>query len=565
MTTHDPHPQPPTFWRRTLASLVLVGIAALGVAPGATAGPRAKMDRQLRERTSQATDAAPFKVIVTLKKGAKRNFVKALKASGFKLDADFTLTEAFAAQLPAGLLRALENDPDVEAISTDAPVTSMATVGHDLHRHQYQQLRRGLAAPGHPRRQRPGGRRHHRLQHPASRSESRLLPQQRRRRDLRRHRWPPRKADSAITDFDADYMPGTARSWYRISLSGSDLNVTGPVIIDGTSQPGYSVAGGPIIELNAAGVSASDPNGLTLTTGASTVRGLVINRAGDDAIEIDVNAGGSTIVGNYLGTDVSGLQTTFGNGYGITVKSDGNTIGGTSLADRNVIGGNSKLASLSFGIGFWQDADNNVVQGNYIGVGADGTTAMGNRQGITFQGTPDANLIGGTAAGAGNIIANNSMNGVDVIAGTSNAFLGNAIFSNGLLGINLGTAGVTANDADYQEGRRHRREQPAELPGAHQGRHHRHAGPDHGHAEQHGQQLLPRRVLRQRECRRHDLRRRPDLPGLRQRGDQHLGQRQPSTRRSPRRSRSAPSSARPRPRAPAPTRPSPTRRSSPRT
>ena len=39
------------------------------------------------------------------------------------------------------------------------------------------------------------------------------------------------------------------------------------------------------------------------------MRGLVINRAGDDGIEIDVNAGGSTIVGNYLGTDVSGRQT----------------------------------------------------------------------------------------------------------------------------------------------------------------------------------------------------------------------------------------------------------------
>ena len=129
MTTHDPHPQPPAPWRRTLASLLLVGVTALGLAPDATAGPRAKMDRHLRERAGRAADATPFKVIVTLKKGAKRDFVKALRASGYQVGADFTLTEAFAAQLPAGLLRALENDPDVEAISTDAPVTSMATVG----------------------------------------------------------------------------------------------------------------------------------------------------------------------------------------------------------------------------------------------------------------------------------------------------------------------------------------------------------------------------------------------------------------------------------------------------
>ena len=39
------------------------------------------------------------------------------------------------------------------------------------------------------------------------------------------------------------------------------------------------------------------------------------------------------------------------------------------------------------------------------------------------------------------------MNGIDVIAGTGNAFVGNTIYSNRLLGINLGTAGVTANDS----------------------------------------------------------------------------------------------------------------------
>ncbi|MDT3778358.1 DUF4347 domain-containing protein [Nitrospira sp. MA-1] len=253
-------------------------------------------------------------------------------------------------------------------------------------------------------------------------------------------------SDAAITDFDADYMAGTARSWYRITLSGSDLNVTQGVIIDGSTQAGYDAAKGPIIELNAAGVASGDPNGLTLTTGASTVRGLVINLAGDDAIEIDVNAGGSTIVGNYLGTDVSGLQTTFGNRYGITVKSDDNTIGGTTAADRNIIAGNS-TGGDSFGIGFWQNADSNVVQGNYIGVGADGTTAMGNRQGITFQNTAHDNMIGGEGIDEGNIIANNSMNGVDVIAGTGNAIVRNSIYSNTLLGINLGTAGITANDS----------------------------------------------------------------------------------------------------------------------
>ena len=165
------------------------------------------------------------------------------------------------------------------------------------------------------------------------------------------------------------------------------------------------------------------------------------------------------------------------------------------VADRNIIAGNSTTGA-SYGIGFWQDADNNIVQGNSIGVGANGTTAMSNRQGITFQGTADRNLIGGTAVGAGNLIAFNSSNGIDVIAPASRTrSSATPIYSNGLLGINLGTAGVTANDA---ERRRQRRQQPAELPGADVGELERRRHDDCRHAElQRQRQHLPHRVLRQ--------------------------------------------------------------------
>ena len=152
------------------------------------------------------------------------------------------------------------------------------------------------------------------------------------------------------------------------------------------------------------------------------------------------------VVGNYLGTDISGTIA-LPNQYGITVKTDGNIIGGTTALDRNVIAGNN-TTSASYGVGFWQDADNNTVQGNYIGVGADGVKALGNRDGILFASsqTPDNNVIGGTTTSAANVIANNTQNGVTALSGIGNAFLGNAIYSNTLLGINLGTAGVTAND-----------------------------------------------------------------------------------------------------------------------
>jgi len=58
------------------------------------------------------------------------------------------------------------------------------------------------------------------------------------------------------------------------------------------------------------------------------------------------------------------------------------------------------------------------------------------------------NTIGGTTAGAGNTIAFNTQDGVAVLSGTRNAILGNSIFSNTGLGIDLEPDGVTPNDPD---------------------------------------------------------------------------------------------------------------------
>jgi len=107
----------------------------------------------------------------------------------------------------------------------------------------------------------------------------------------------------------------------------------------------------------------------------------------------------------------------------------------------------------------------NVILGNLIGTDINGTGSLGNQgYGVTFN-SADNNLVGGTVAGAGNVIAfNGSINrnsgGVGVLVGMGDSILGNSIFSNtGAnppsngdpgLGINLfggtETSGVTAND-----------------------------------------------------------------------------------------------------------------------
>src|SRR5262249_52419655 len=81
------------------------------------------------------------------------------------------------------------------------------------------------------------------------------------------------------------------------------------------------------------------------------------------------------------------------------------------------------------------------------------TQALGNSgDGVILFSSSKANTVGGTAAGAGNLVA---FNAVGVVVGgnstdgsTGNAILGNSIFSNGALGIDLGSPGVTANDTN---------------------------------------------------------------------------------------------------------------------
>ena len=171
--------------------------------------------------------------------------------------------------------------------------------------------------------------------------------------------------------------------------------IADPVILDGTTQPGY--AGTPLIELNG-GNAGSTANGLAITAGGSTVKGLVINGFRYSAIFIS-DAGGNVVVGNYLGTDVTGAAAV-ANGGGVTLNSANNTVGGTTAAARNLISGNS-FNGVQIG------ADHNVVQGNFIGMDSTGERALGSQpQGIDVSGGQDT-TIGGAVPGAGNVISGN--------------------------------------------------------------------------------------------------------------------------------------------------------------
>src|SRR5205823_4227371 len=86
-----------------------------------------------------------------------------------------------------------------------------------------------------------------------------------------------------------------------------------------------------------------------------------------------------------------------------------------------------------------------------IGTNAAGAFGLGNGVGVRIAGffgiSDDNNTIGGTAIGAGNVITGNTSTGIVVGVGIGNEIVGNSIFANGALGIDLGGGGVTLNDA----------------------------------------------------------------------------------------------------------------------
>jgi hypothetical protein len=207
----------------------------------------------------------------------------------------------------------------------------------------------------------------------------------------------------------------------RITLLSLLPGITDPVTIDGTSQPGF--AGVPIIEVT------PDPqligDGLYITVGNSTVRGLVLNRFRGHAIKIETG-GGNVIEGNYIGTDTSGntAAANFSNGIFI-LTSSGNRIGGVTTAARNVISGN-----FQNGVHMALGASGNLVQGNFIGLNAAGTSALPNEAGVILFNNAPNNTIGGTTASARNVISGNRVEGVRVESSDGNSIQGNFIGTN---------------------------------------------------------------------------------------------------------------------------------------
>gem|GEM_PF-2277770 len=188
---------------------------------------------------------------------------------------------------------------------------------------------------------------------------------------------------------------------------------------------------GTLVISNNTGIQVEDADA-TQIGGTSPGAGNLISGNGAYGIELGANGGGSVVEGNLIGTDITG-QNPLGNGgsgftflfgAGIHLNSGQNQIGGSLPQMRNVISANARGILMDPVFGSQQSSlpfDNNVIQGNYIGMDISGSLPLGNQgAGILIVhdnpgpgtssppgGLLENHLIGGLGPGEENIIAYN--------------------------------------------------------------------------------------------------------------------------------------------------------------
>ncbi|MBC7899904.1 MAG: carboxypeptidase regulatory-like domain-containing protein, partial [Saprospiraceae bacterium] len=213
--------------------------------------------------------------------------------------------------------------------------------------------------------------------------------------------------------------------------------MTDSVIIDGTTQPGFS--GSPVVEIDGRNLTAlTNPVGLDIRGGNSTVRGLsVINFRGPSSssifrgIGISLEGtgsnlfGGNKLEGNFIGVRANG--TGGGNYFGVNLSSTNNIVGGPA-ENRNAISGNT--------FGVLALTQNNTVEGNFIGTSASGTTAIGNLFGIS--------LLTNNTTIRNNVVSGNSAIGIHLPTGATN----NNLIENNLIGLDASGVNPIANGAE---------------------------------------------------------------------------------------------------------------------
>ncbi len=204
-------------------------------------------------------------------------------------------------------------------------------------------------------------------------------------------------------------------------------DITDAVVIDGFTQPGASpntLAAGSNAVLNIEVFSNYDVDrGFVIRGGGSTIRGLVINRFQEDGIALWSD--NNRIEGNFIGTDPTGSVVAGNTFNGISVDGSSNLIGGSTPGARNVISGNG-----DDGVDIYNGEQNIVAGNYIGVTASGSTSLGNGGHGINIhagKSVVDNNTVGGNTPGARNVISGNERNGVRVSFGNDNTIQGNYI------------------------------------------------------------------------------------------------------------------------------------------
>ncbi len=201
-----------------------------------------------------------------------------------------------------------------------------------------------------------------------------------------------------------------------IISSASTLTVTGSVLIDGFTQPG-AAAGSPVIQI--LGVT-NNIQLISLSAGSdgSTVRGLVLYTNNTGNIGILANGSNNHIIcGNFIGTNSTGTaiggSAPLQNGIDLNAAT-GCMIGGTNgAATRNIIS-----ACLNIALRIRSGSHNTTILGNYIGTTATGNVVLTNSNNGIDINTCNNQTIGGSTYASRNVISGNQI-GINAVTCTT--------------------------------------------------------------------------------------------------------------------------------------------------
>ncbi len=244
-----------------------------------------------------------------------------------------------------------------------------------------------------------------------------------------------------------DQVPGATVRSLNNQVIGDDIgtNINGSASIPNQGS-GVEIADGSGNKVGGTGGGTTLP-GTEVPTSIGSSPGSLISGNLQWGIQIVLTGASmgepqTVIEGNDIGLDLYGMSA-IGNGQGGILVNNlsnnliGQTIGGASATAGNLISGNTNVGIELIGPQVLASGTNNTVEGNLIGLNADGNVVnasngvSGNGTGILINNSPD-NLIGGTSPSASNVISGNGQNGVEIsqIRSAGNQVEGNVIGTN---------------------------------------------------------------------------------------------------------------------------------------